>query len=114
MTVNRTYAIILGVVLLVLGIWGFIQAPVLTIFGVNTTQNILHLIGGVLGIWLGTKGGKGFNLGLGWIALVIGILSLIPGVSNAINQVLAINTSTSILYIVIGVVSLLVTYAVKE
>jgi len=116
MAVQKTYAIVLGIVLLLLGIWGFIpgQAPILGIFGVNTAQNILHLAGGVLGLWLGMKNPKGFNLWLGWIALAGGILGFIPVASDLLVRIFDINSRISWLHIAVGVVSLLVGYAVKE
>ncbi|MEK6848287.1 MAG: DUF4383 domain-containing protein [Nanoarchaeota archaeon] len=107
---QKTVAIVFGVVLLILGVWGFIQAPILSLFGVNTLQNIVHLVGGVLGIWLGMNGGKGFNLWTGWIALVLGILGFIPGISGILAGLLGINTAISVLHVVVGVVLLVVAY----
>ena len=37
---NTTYT--LGVILLVLGVWGFFQDPVLGVFAVNTTTNLFY------------------------------------------------------------------------
>lgn len=114
MSVQKTYAIVVGLVLLLLGIWGFFQYPVLGIFGVNTYQNILHIVVGVLGLWIGMKNPKGFNLWLGWIALAAGILGFIPGADALLDQIFAINSQISWLHIAVGIVSLLVGYAVKE
>lgn len=115
MAVQKTYAIVVGIVLLVLGIWGFFtDGMILGIFGVNAAQNVLHLIGGALGLWLGMKSPKGFNLWLGWIALVVGILGFIPGAVDLLEQYLGVNTAISWLHIAVGIVSLLVAYAVKE
>jgi hypothetical protein len=50
---SRTYAIVFGVVYIVVAIWGFIIGSHESILGflpVNTEDNILHLILGVLGI----------------------------------------------------------------
>ena len=115
MAVQKTFAVIVGVVLVILGIWGFFQPLILNLFGVNPAQNIVHIIAGALGIWLGTKGsGKGFNLWLGWIALVVGILGLIPGAKDLLAQLLGINSGISWLHIILGIIALIVAYAVKE
>ncbi|MBI4154835.1 DUF4383 domain-containing protein [Candidatus Woesearchaeota archaeon] len=112
MAMQKTYANVLGVVLLVLGVWGFIQKPlILSLFGINVYQNILHLIGGALGVW---KSGKTFNLWLGWIALIVGILGYVPRASDLLVQIFGINTTISVLHIVVGIVSLGVAYGVKE
>ncbi len=116
--VQKTYALILGIVLLIVGIWGFFvgdEQKILGIFGVNTSQNVLHLIAGAFGVYAGTKGkGKGYNSTIGWIALVVGILGFIPTINDYLADFLSINTEISILHVVIGVVSLGVNYMVKE
>jgi hypothetical protein len=50
---SRTYALVFGVVYIVVSIWGFIignHESILGFIPVNTEDNILHLILGVLGI----------------------------------------------------------------
>lgn len=50
---SRTYALAFGIVYLIVAIWGFIIGSgdsILTIIPVNTEDNILHLILGVLGV----------------------------------------------------------------
>jgi hypothetical protein len=50
---SRTYALVFGVVYLVVAIWGFIigsQESILGFLPVNTEDSVLHLILGVLGI----------------------------------------------------------------
>src|SRR3989344_6245315 len=105
---------VFGAVLVLLGLVGFVSAPVLGIFGVNTAQNVLHLVGGALGLWLASKGsGKAFNQWLGYIALVVGILGFVPVVKDLLASIFAINTAISVLHVAVGVVSLAVAYAVK-
>lgn len=115
MAVQKTFALVVGIVLVILGIWGFFQPLILNLFGVNLAQNIIHIIAGAIGIWLGTKdAGKGFNLWFGWIALVVGILGFIPVVKDWLDQLLSINPAISWLHIILGIIALIVTYAVKE
>ena len=116
--VQKTFALILGIVLLIIGVWGLFTEDILG-FGVNATQSVLHIIAGIFGIYVGTKGaGTGFNTSIGWIGLVLGILGFIPSVGHADGGLLMtwfnINAQTSVLHIVIGVIALIVAYAVKE
>ncbi len=116
--VQKTYATVLGVVLLLVGLLGFFNNPILGLFGVNTAQNILHLVAGVLGIWFGTKGeGKGYNMWTGIIAAVVAILWFVPGTGSdtgLLNSFFGINAAISYLHAAIAVVSLIVAYGVKE
>jgi hypothetical protein len=113
--IGKTYAMVIGVVLLLVGLIGFVNNPVLGIFGVNTLQNVLHVIGGALGVWFGMKGSaKAYNRWLGIIAGVIGVLGFVPGASDALASVFGINAAISGLHIVIAVVSLGIVYGLKK
>ena len=116
--VQKTYAMALGAVLLLVGLIGFFSAPIFGIFGVNTAQNVLHLFAGVLGLWLGSKGsGKGFNTWTGIIAAVVGILWFVPGTGGDVGflaSIFNINAMISYLHLAIAAVSLLVAFGTKE
>ena len=116
--VQKTFALILGIVLLLVGIAGFITNPLVGLtgyFGTNLSQNILHVVAGLIGIYCGTKtAGKGFNMWTGWIALIVGILGFIPGVNTMLTTYLGVNTAISVLHIVIGIVSLGVYYGTDK
>src|SRR3989338_5925751 len=113
MSAQKAFALILGIVLLLVGILGFISANGLVgedaFFGSNAIQNILHLIAGAFGIYAGTKGkGQGYNSIIGWIGVVLGVLGFIPGITEVLADLLMINTEITILHLAIGIVSLLV------
>ena len=113
--VQKTYAMVLGVVLVLLGLVGFVNNPVLGLFGVNTLQNVVHLLGGAAVLWFGYKGaGKATNMWLGIAGLVLGILWFIPGVGGLLTQFFGIDANISYLHLAVGVVSLGVAYGVKE
>ncbi len=113
--VQKTYALILGIVAAVIGLWGFFQTPILGLFGVNALQSIVHLITGAFGIYVGTKGeGPGFNASLGWGALALGVLWYIPVASGLLASWFNINAATTYLHLVVGVLSLVVYYGVSE
>ena len=116
--IQKTLALILGIVLAILGIWGLFlgnDGQILKIFGVNYFQSILHLVGGAFGIYAGTKGmGKGFNLTIGWIGIILGVLGFISGADTFLSASLNINASISWLHLVLGILSVIIGYAVKE
>ena len=112
--VQKTYAMIIGVVLVLLGLVGFVNHPILGYFGVNTAQNILHLVGGALIIWLSMNSAKAVNMWVGIVALVVGILWFVPVVGDLLTTIFAINNYISYLHVAVGVVSLGVAYGVKE
>lgn len=114
-SVQKTYALVLGLVLAIVGIWGLFTNSILGLFGVNLLQSILHLIAAAFGIYVGLKGeGPGYNMSLGWIGVALGVLGFIPGVKTLFLSLLNINAATTVLHLVIGVVSLAVAYGVKD
>ena len=109
--VQKTYALVIGIVALLVGIWGLFTTAVL-VFGVNMLQSVVHIVAGACGIYSGTKGkGKGFNMWLGWISLVLALLGFVA--ADFMASFLGVNMATTWLHLVVGVVSLLVAYFVK-
>lgn len=110
-SVQKTYAMVIGVVLLLVGLIGLFTQNIIG-FGVNILQSILHIIGGGLGVWLASKNKpKGYNMWLGYIAVVVVLLGFIV---LGLNTLLNINTATTWLHVVIAVVSLVVAFGTKE
>ena len=114
--VQKTYAMVLGAVLVLVGLLGFVMgSPLLGLFGVNPAQNVLHLVAGALGLWLGSKGsGKAYNMWTGIIAAVVAVLWWVPGASGLLVGIFNINDTITYLHAAIAVVSLGVAYGVKE
>ena len=113
--VQKTYAMVIGAVLVLIGLLGFFNNPILGLFGVNAAQNILHLVGGGLGLWLATKGSaKAYNQWLGIIAAVVAVLGFVPGAKDLLASIFNINMAITWLHAAIAVVSLGVAYGVKE
>jgi hypothetical protein len=114
MGAQKIFALILGIVLLLVGVLGFITNPIVGdtgFFGTNTSQDVLHLIAGLFGIYVGTKGkGPGYNMTIGWIGIVLGVLGFIGPIANLFMSLLNINTAITVLHLAIGVVCLLVYY----
>ncbi len=118
------YAMVIGAVLALVGLLGFVGNPIVyetgAIFSVNMAQNVLHLVGGAVGIWLGMQGmgaAKNYNMVLGIIAAVLGVLWFIPGIGGGAGifaSTLNISQNISLLHVAIGAVSLGVAFGVKQ
>ena len=118
MSAQKTFALILGIVLLLVGILGFFDSGLVGdngFFGTNTYQDVLHIIAGLFGLYVGTKGqGPGYNSAIGWIGIILGVIGFIPGVDDLLLSLLNINRAITVLHLVIGVVCLLVYYTGKK
>ena len=117
--VQKTYAMVIGAVLVLVGILGFVpgvgQPLLLGIFGVNMAQNLLHLVGGALMLWFGSKGsGKTANMYLGIISAVVAVLGFVPVAKDLLASIFNINMNITYLHLAIAVVTLGVAYLVKE
>lgn len=112
---QKTFALVLGIVLLIVGIWGFFDSSLLGIFGVNSPQSVLHVIAGLFGVYVGTKGeGSGYNSSIGWIGIVLAVLGFIPATADLLMNLLNVNMPTTVLHLVIGLVSLGVYYSADK
>src|SRR3989338_11343596 len=95
--VHKTYSLVLGIVLGIVGLWGFFSSSILGLFGVNALQSVLHLVAAGFGIYSGTKGEvHQYTMVIGWIALVLGVLGFFPGISSLLMSLLNINSATSV------------------
>lgn len=109
----KTFSMVLGVVLLVVGIWGMVTGGghdhQLLVFGINTTHNWVHLLSGALGLILGLSGERGartYLLGFGTVyglVTILGFLNVQPVV-----QMLNLNMADNLLHLVISAGCLIV------
>lgn len=113
MGTQKTWAWIAGIVLLLVGILGFISAPILGIFEVNATHNIIHLLTGLIFIWAAAKNaGKSANVWLGVIYIVVAILGFFGALSFI--SVASGNDPDTWLHLVLGAISLLIGLTAKS
>ena len=113
--IQKVYAIIVGVLLALAGVIGFVNNPIFGLFGVNTAQNIVHLVGGAMGIWLGIKGrGKAYNMWLGISSTIVAILGFIPLTANLMLSIFGMNIAITVLHAAIAIASLGVAYGIRE
>ena len=111
--IQATYAKILGAVLLLVGLIGFVWLPV---FGTNTLHNLVHILSGILGLVAGFammgKNAKMFNVGFGFIYLIVAIVGFAS--VGFFVDLLALNTPDNILHVLIAIVSLGVGFGAKD
>lgn len=104
-----TYAMIIGLFLLVEGIWGLFSPVVFGVLTTNMTHAVIHILLGMAGIWTGMKGGaREFCLFLGGLLLAVGVLRFVPGVGGLIVDILNVNPAVAYVNIVVGIVTLFV------
>lgn len=97
----------LGVVLTIVGIWGYLQSPVLGIFVVDAPHNLVHLVSGIVGILAalgGEKYAKTYLQVFGVIYAIVFLLGLFGG--GKILNLISTNMPDNILHLVIAVVAL--------
>ena len=114
--IQASYAKILGAILALVGIAGFVMNPVVGIFGVTTIHNIIHIVSGIVLVAAGYmsdgKNAKTAVITFGFIYLavaVLGFANIAPVVST-----LNINLADNILHIAIAIVTLGVGFGAKD
>ena len=103
MGTNQTWAKVIGVILLLVGILGFFMGDSVFGLGVNALHNIVHLVTGAIFAWAGFSASapaKKVNTWLGVIYVLVGIVGFF-----ALQDLLMLNAADNWLHIVIGVVS---------
>jgi hypothetical protein len=122
MTPERTpaqlYALLFGIVLLVIGILGFVadasfgagsdvNGSDLIIFEVNGWHNLVHIASGLLGLatWRSAPAARAYALGFGGVYLAVTIWGFITG--DQVLWLLPVDTADNFLHLVIAVTGLL-------
>lgn len=112
--VQKMYAMGLGGVLAAVGVVGFFNNPVLGLFAVNAMHNVVHLVSGGLGLWLGHSGkGQMFNQYFGIAYTVIAVLGFIPFTAGILSSLLNVTLTDTVLHAALGLISLGIGYGVK-
>jgi hypothetical protein len=109
----KSSAMIIGLILIILGIIGFIPAltpegKLLDIFMVNPMHNLFHLVSGAIALLCGLNSSlasKIFFIIFGIIYLIVAILGFMIG-EGMVLDFLAVNQADNILHVVIAFVAL--------
>lgn len=110
---NRLVAQVLGAVLVLVGLIGFVNDPVLGVFDVNVLHNVVHLLsGGVLLAAAFMDGGRNARL----TNMVLGVVYLVVAAATWIGplqDLFALNMADAGLHALIAIVLLGVAFAMK-
>jgi hypothetical protein len=103
---QQLLAQVVGAVLTLVGVAGFLTGGTLLIFGINPLHNVVHLVSGVLGLAAGFYAGglwaRSYNQGLGVVYLLVTVLGFVAPALAA--SLLAINSADNFLHLVLGIV----------
>ncbi len=114
------YAALVGVVLVVVGLLGFINNPIVGpngLFVTDTVHNIVHLATGALALFIafGLRGEQQANgvIGFGVLYLIVFVaLLLSPTLFGLLQR--PVNMADHVLHAALGVVSIAVGYLAKQ
>jgi hypothetical protein len=108
----KTFAMVLGAVLLLVGIWGTTTGGhdhELIVFGVNSAHNMVHLLSGLLGLimaFAGERWAKTYLLGFGTVYGLVTILGFLNVTS--VVRMLNLNLADNLLHLAISASCLIV------
>jgi hypothetical protein len=117
----RTYAGLVGAILVVAGITGFfynsdftsnkaIHDDVFGILSVNGWHNVVHIATGALGLLAfagGAYAARQYAFALGAVYIVIAVWGFIIGSGDSILSIVPVNTADDFLHLILGVLGVL-------
>jgi hypothetical protein len=103
------FAKILGIFLLVIGVWGLFSPVVLGALTTNLTHAVIEIVLGIVGILAKRRGfARGYLIGVGTLLIVVGVLRFIPGGADLVVSLLNVNYAVAYFNIVVGAICLIV------
>jgi len=110
-TISGIFAVLIGVFLLIEGIWGEFSDVVFSVLTTNRIHATIHILLGIIGIYTGLKGGsRGFLTFLGILLTAVGVLRFVPGIGDLIVSILNVNPAVAYFNIAVGIVSLIIAF----
>jgi hypothetical protein len=111
----KTVVTILGVVFIAIGLLGFVNNPILGIFGVNTLHNLVHIVSGVLALWAVNRGMDATVLFSKVFGIVYGVVAVLGFVLPAfMMSLLAVDMTDNILHVVLAVIFLYIGFGSNQ
>ena len=102
-------AIVLGIVFVLVGLLGFVNNPVLGLFAVNTSHNLIHIISGLV-LLAGAYSSLGSGLALKIVGIVYALIAIIGffmvSVDGMLLGFITMNDADKWLHVVLAVVIL--------
>ena len=118
----KKLATIFGVIFVVIGILGFVpgitdnNGMLLGIFHVNAVHNIVHLLSGIIALYVGMKSesaSKTYFQVFGVIYALVAVLGFVYGDTDILGMV-ASNMADTWLHVVIALIALYAGFGMKE
>ncbi len=110
-TLVKPFTWILGVVLLLVGILGFVlPSPLLGLFEVDTMHNVVHILSGVVGLWAASTGYQYSRLFLMVFGLVYALVAVLGFMGGSILGLFTVNTPDNYLHAAIAAACLVVAF----
>jgi len=116
----KLYAQVLGAVLLLVGILGFVGvlAPdgrLLGIFAIDPIHNVIHLVSGLAGLAAGFSGARPSRLYAGLFGAVYGLVTIIGFIQGTtVLGIITVNAADNVLHLAIAAASLAVFFFTSE
>ena len=120
-TLAQIYAGVLGAVLVLVGIAGFLVEPsfavgdsaergTLIAFDINGWHNVVHLLSGAIGLAMAGTAASArlFSIGYGVVYLLVTVLGFMVGDGGLLLSLIPINTADNLLHLVIAVTGIAV------
>ena len=111
----KNAAIVLGIILVLVGLLGFFNNPVLGVFAVNPVHNVAHIVTGLV-LLAGAYSSLGSSLALKIIGVVYAILAIIGFfmVMDGMMLGMAMNDADKWLHVVLAIVILVAGFALPD
>ena len=107
--ISSRFATIIGVFLLIEGVWGFFSPVVFGVLTTNALHACIHVVLGLLGLYTGMKGGaRSYSLYLGILLIAVGIMRFLPVLGDITVSLLNVNQAVAIFNVVVGAVAVMV------
>ena len=102
---NKTILYILGTVLVLVGLLGFVNNPILGLFEVDLLHNIIHLATGVALLFAGYKGGSVGTLVVKTFGVIYALVAIVGLVSSdSILGLFTANFADDVLHVVFAII----------
>ena len=96
----KTFAMLVGWVLVVVGILNFFHTPV---FDVNLlpAHGVVHIVAGLLGIWAAKEHARGYAMWVGIVGLVLAAIGFL--ITQDVLGLVNLPTWISVVHVVLGI-----------
>lgn len=103
----RWYTQIVGIVLTLLGLFGFLIGDGRLLFNFETSENIIHLILGVLGVVVGffvtgDRPSVWYAYGVGVLLVLIGLVGFFDPTVFGIYPAVGVNIADNLFHLIVG------------